>query len=179
MATSNMPPIKTIIIFASIVLMLSSALTSYFLVRSNEPIIADLKADLQDKQTMIRDVWNSNANNETKANIAILLSTLADTTKPNITMLIDNYLANFKNLNHRNTPFEILEAVKSENQNNIEYIDNLYLEQTTIQNKINSIERSNNLYADIAFFLQILSLTLIILEKTTPSRSPSLRTNSG
>lgn len=177
MTTSNLlksiPPIKTIIIFASIVLMLSSALTSYFLVRRNEPIIADLKADLQDKQTLIRDVWNNTANNETKANIAILLSTLADTSKPSITMLIDNYLANFKKLNHHNSPFEILEAVKSENQNNIEYIDNLYLEQTTIQNKINSIERSNKLYSDIAFFLQILSLTLIILEKTTPSTKDS------
>ncbi len=166
---TSTPNIKTIIIFASIVLMLSSALTSYFLVRSNEPIIAELKTDFQDKQTLIRDVWNNTSNNETKANIAILLSTLADTNKPNITKLIDNYLANFKQLNHNNSAFEILEAVKTENQNNIEYIDNLYLEQTSIQNKINSIERSNKLYSDIAFFLQILSLTLIILEKTTPS----------
>ena len=62
----------------------------------------------------------------------------------------------------------IVKVIKKETQHNGEYIDNLYLEQVAIQNKFNAIEASNKLYSEIAFFLQILSLVLIILRKDFP-----------
>lgn len=149
-------------------MMVSSAMISYFFVRQNEPKIALLRNEAQSKQALIRDVWNNIVKKESRADMAILLSTLPMREGVDIQALKRNYLLDFPELTETSSVRDIIQSVKQETARNGEYIDNLYLEQAAIQNKISEIESKNKLYSDIAFFLQILSLVLIILRKDLP-----------
>lgn len=149
-------------------MMVSSAMISYFFVRQNEPRIASLRMEAQSKQALIRDVWNTIVKKESRADIATLLSTLPVKDGTDIQAIKRNYLIDFPELTETSSAVDIIKAAKKETMKSGEYIDNLYLEQVTVQNKISEIESKNKLYSDIAFFLQILSLVLIILKKDSP-----------
>jgi hypothetical protein len=77
----------------------------------------------------------------------------------------NHYLKKFPELNANASAFDILNAVEQETAKNIETINSLYIDQIAMQNKINSIEQSNSIYSNIAFFLQGLGLLLIILKR--------------
>lgn len=156
------------VLFIALSMMVSSAMISYFFVRQNEPWIASLRMEAQNKQALIRDVWNTIVKSESRADIAILLSVLPLKDGTDIQAIKKKYLVDFPELTETSNALDIIKAAKNETTQSGEYIDNLYLEQVTIQNKISEIESKNKLYSDIAFFLQILSLVLIILRKDLP-----------
>jgi hypothetical protein len=157
--------LSKLVLFFALSMMVSSATISYFFVRYNEPFIASLRLEAQSKQALIRDVWNNIIKKESRADIAILLSILPVKPRTDLQVVKRNYLLDFAELSEKSTAEEIIKAVKNESKQSGEYIDNLYLEQIKVQNKIAEIEAKNKLYSDIAFFLQILSLVLIILRK--------------
>ncbi|HDR0610967.1 TPA: hypothetical protein PWL52_002884, partial [Legionella pneumophila] len=102
---------------------------------------------------------------ETRADIAILLSVLPVKDEVEVQAIKKDYLRDFSELTGTSSTADIVKEVKKEIERYGEYIDNLYLDQVTIQNKATAIEGSNKLYSEIAFFLQIFSVVLIILRK--------------
>lgn len=157
--------LNKLVLFIALSMMVSSAMISYFFVRQNEPQINFLRTEVQAKQALIRDVWNNIVKKESRADIAILLSVLTVRDGTNIQAIKRNYLIDFPELNEQSSTEDIIKEVKKETMRNGEYIDNLYLEQAAIQDKISRIEHSSKLFSDAAFFLQILSLILIILRR--------------
>lgn len=149
-------------------MMVSSALISYFLTRQNDLQISVLNMEMQNKQTLIRDIWNNVGKRESKADIAILILMLANKDNKDIPELKEYYLSEFTELKNDATVLDILKAVDHEKKANIEYINDLYLEEVVIQNKISNLEQSNKLYSNVAFFLQILGLLLVIVKKDIP-----------
>ena len=156
------------ILFFAIAMMVSSALISYFLTRQNDLQISVLNMEMQNKQTLIRDIWNNVGKRESKADIAILILMLANKDNKDIPELKEYYLSEFTELKNDATVLDILKAVDHEKKANIEYINDLYLEEVVIQNKISNLEQSNKLYSNVAFFLQILGLLLVIVKKDIP-----------
>ena len=157
--------LNNFVLFFAIAMIVCSAIISYFFVRQNEPIIASLKIEIQNKQSYIRDIWNNIGQTENKANIIILMSTLTKNKTEETTKLLDYYLSSFTGLKSTANPFEILDEVAKEKQTNIKNINNLYLEEESIQSNITNLERENKLYSDIAFFLQILGLVIIMAKR--------------
>lgn len=153
-----------IVIFA-IIMMVSAALISYFLVKKNEPQLMSLKMDVENKQFLIKNIWDDISKKENRADTLILIETFA--TKDNATAaeIKNRYLEDFPNIPTNASVIEILDAVDKEKSTSVENINNLYLEQITAQRKISNIEQSNKLYANLAFFLQGLGLLLIILKR--------------
>lgn len=157
-----------IILICAIALMIASALVSYFLVRQNEPIITSLKTEVQSKQMLIRDIWSNTSKKESRADIAVILSVLHTMGGKDFDQIKKYYLEDFPSLTEKSTVLEVIKEASEETQRNREYINNLYLEQTSLQNKIDEMERKNKFYTDIAFFLQILSVLMIMLLKDYP-----------
>lgn len=147
------------VVFFAIAMMVSSALISYFFVRQNEPLILALKNEVSDKQNFIRDTWNELNQKDRMVDTAIIISLSKDAGE-----IKKQYLAELGSENIT----DILTAAKKEKATKIEAMDNLYLEQVTLQNKISDLEMLNKRYSDIAFFLQIFGLVLIILKKEIP-----------
>jgi hypothetical protein len=155
-------------ILIAIVMMVSSAAISYFYVLQNEPLIDSLKVDMQNKQSYIRDIWTNSAQVENKADIAILISLMTKNETKESKQLIDHFLSAIPNLKDKSDLFEILRAIELEKKISIENINNLYIQKEKIENKIFSLEKKNKLYSDIAFFLQMLSLVIIIIKDDIP-----------
>ncbi len=152
-----------IVIFA-IVMMLSSALVSYFLVMKNEPILASLKMEIENKQVLIRDIWNNINNQENKADTLVIISLLANNNNT-AAQIKDFYLKEFPELNPNANILDMLTTVAEKKAADIETINNLYIEQTAAQHNVAKIEQANKSYSSIAFFLQGLGLLLIILKR--------------
>lgn len=160
--------LSKLVLLVALAMMISSAMISYFFVRQNEPRMSALKNDAQSKQALIRDVWSNITKKENRADMAIILSAVPAKDKADIQTIKKSYLIDFPELTADSSMTEIIIAVKKDAVRNGEYIDNLYLEQAAINKQLSEIEAKNKLYSDIAFFLQILSLVLIILRKDFP-----------
>lgn len=154
-----------LILFIAITMMVVSALISYFLVMRNNPTLAMLKMQAQDKQALIRDVWNNIGRKESVANTLILLTVLSNKDNSEAVKVKQHYLEEFPEVPKNAGALAMLTAVERAKTSDIDYINTIYLEQTTLQNNIAEIERHQKQYADIAFFLQILSLVLIIVRR--------------
>jgi hypothetical protein len=156
------------LILLGITLMIGSALISRFMVINNEPIITALQNEVITKQTLIRDIWTNVGKKEVRADMAIVLTLLSDKLNSDITEVKKNYLSDFPNLTENSTMLEIISSVSKTKEKDGEYIDNLYLEQIILQRKVTDLEQKNKSYADIALFLQILGLGIIIIKKDIP-----------
>ncbi len=152
------------IVFA-VFMMMSSALISYFYVKKNEQHLFSLKMEEENKQFFIRDIWNNISNQENRANTMVLISILSVKENKNAVEIKNLYMKEFPTLNNDSSLLDILDAVENEKKSDIEKINSLYLEQISIERQIENIERTNNLYANIAIFLQVLGLVLIMLKK--------------
>ena len=160
---------RQLILFTAITLMISSALISYFLVKESNAEILILKNEVQAKQSLIRDVWNNTIRKNNKVDVALLASLLGDKNNNDLAKIRDYYLSSLSDLAKNADITEILKAAEQQQNTAIEFINDLYIEQTGIQNKVSKLERESKLYSDIAFFLQILSLILIVLNRDIPS----------
>lgn len=156
------------ILFFAITMMVGSALISYFLTRQNDLQISSLNMEMENKQNLIRDVWNNIGKKESRADIAVLVLMFSDRENKDIAELREYYLSEFSVNKTNATVLDILKTVADEKKSGIEYINDLYFEETVIKNKISNIEQSNKLYSNIAFFLQIFSLLLVIVKKDMP-----------
>lgn len=157
--------IHTFIIWIALAMMIISALITHFVIMKNQPILDSLKVSAQSKQALIREVWGAVGKKESRADIAILISVLPTKNDKDISYIKKRYLRDFPNLTESSSVLDIAAAVDLESGISGEYIDKLYLEQASIQGEISEIESNNKRYAEIAFFLQTLSLVLIILRK--------------
>ncbi len=151
------------ILYFALSMMVGSSLISYFLVRQNDAKISSFRMEVQSKEALIRDIWNNIGRKEAKADTMILLSNLSNINNADLIKLKKYYLSDYPELKESFNPADILTVIEQEKKSDIDHINNLYLEQADIQNMVYEKERSNKLYADIAFFLQILSLVLIII----------------
>ena len=75
------------------------------------------------------------------------------------------YLKNFSELTVKSNIKKVIEYAKTESENDIEYINNLYLSQVKNKNTLENLEEKNKNFSDIAFFLQFLGVILILLIK--------------
>lgn len=144
------------LVLIAIFMMVSSAAISYFLVRANEPRIDELRLEIQSKQISGRDLWNNINKRESKLDIAIIISLLD---KKNLHKYVPEFES--KNIDLSLKDFGIFR------QSNIDRINKLYMEEKALEAKILELKRESKIYSDIAFFLQIFGLIIIILKKDT------------
>lgn len=165
----DMPRLKKLlshfILFFAITMMIGSALISYFLTRQNDLQIASLNMQMQDKQNLTRDIWSNIGKKESRADIAVLVLLFSNKENKDIAELKKHYLSEFSVDETNANVLDILKTVADEKNASIEFINDLYFEESIIKNKISNIEQSNKLYSNIAFFLQLFSLLLVVIKK--------------
>jgi cell division protein FtsL len=158
------------VLCSAIIMMGSSAIITYYITKQNDTLITSLTMEIENKQTLIKDVWNNVSVNQNKANFAILISLFAKQNNTDLSEIKDYYLSQFMGLGKDPSIKEILQAIEQNSQTNSDYINNLYFEQTALQMKIATIKQSNRLYTLIAVFLQVLGLVFIIIRKDMLSK---------
>jgi len=154
--------LKKVLIIFSLTMMIFSALLSYFVVKTNEPKIHALKSEIQKNENLIRDIWGNLNRKENKIDMIILLSAINN--KKSLEFM-KYYLKNFSELTVKSNIKKVIEYAKTESENDIEYINNLYLSQVKNKNTLENLEEKNKNFSDIAFFLQFLGVILILLIK--------------
>ncbi len=165
--------LRKIILTIAIIMMASSALLNYFYVLSNDPKVSALKMSVQDKQSLVRDVWNNVVRRENKIDIIFLLKLLQNKNYNETAEVIYHYLNDYPEIPKNATIIEILSALDNSKKSDLNTIDNLYFEQVTMQNKISELETEQKKYANIAFFMQIFSLLLIVVRRDMFEHSAS------
>lgn len=138
---------------------------SYTYVMDTQPHITALKAEVENKKVLIRDVWGSLARVEGQADMGVLLSLADVEDKDSLKALKEHYLKRLPGLDHTSNAQAIIAALEKQSQEKVDYINQLYLQQTQLQENVSNMERKAKFYADLAFFMQILSLILILLRK--------------
>lgn len=148
----------------AIFFILLSGFISFFIVRQNDPIISSLRMDVLSKQDLIKDIWNNVLRMESRIDTAILIEIMEKEFDHKI-LLKSRYLSEFGNLTVDSGVQDILLALEREKQIKIDHINQLYLEQANIQNKITSLENTNKKYSELAFLLQLITLVLLVIKK--------------
>lgn len=148
-------------------MILSSGVMNYYWVIPLDKQIAKDRQEISAKQALIKDVWENITYKESKADVAILILALAKEDKDNAQKISAYYLS-LLNLPQDLALIEVVKALENEKKNKVDYINRLYDEQVKLSSQILSLETAKKHYADIAFFLQILSLILIIIKKDMP-----------
>jgi hypothetical protein len=97
--------------------------------------------------------------------MAVLLSFLTEANDQKASALKNYYLRYFPDIKKHASPIKITSGVEKDLEETSEYINKIYLEQTQLQQDLSQMERQAKFYADLAFFMQILSLILILLRK--------------
>jgi len=154
--------LRKVSIILSLAMMIFSALLSYFVVKTNEPEIHALKLEIQKNKNLIRDIWGNLNRRENKIDMVILLSIINN--KKSLEAM-RYYLENFSELTVKSNIKKVIDYAKTESENDIEHINNLYLNQIQSQDELEKLEKENKNFSDIAFFLQFLGVLLIILIK--------------
>ncbi len=162
--------LSTLILFFAIIMMGSSAVITYYLTKQNDTLITSLTMEMEDKQTLIKDVWNNVSVNQNKANYAIMLMLFTKQSNTDISAIKDYYLSQFTGLGKDPSIQEILQAIEQASQSNSEYINNLYFEETALKRQVADVKQKNRLYTMIAVFLQILGFVFIIIRKDMLSK---------
>jgi len=164
-----MSKLSTLVTIFALLLIISSALLSYFLVSKNQQEISILQQGVVAKQNLIRDIWSNIGQIQNKIDTALIVSILADKDNTNAQQLKTNYLSIFHDLDENANFDQIISHVSQNKNKSLEYIDNVYIEQLQLLQDINEMESSNRLYSDLAFFLQTIGLVLLILRKDIPA----------
>ncbi len=150
-------------------MIVTSGILQYFIIIPSDHKISEYRQAIADNQTLIKDLWGSFSINENKVNAALTISALTTKENSEAQKVRDYYLLAFPSLN-KNAPIsEIIQAMDKERNDTIEYINRLYAKQTDIQTEIATLDMSKKRLADVAFFLQMLSLMLVIIKKDIPN----------
>ena len=140
--------------------MVSSALISYNLVRSNDEEIMNLRNSAKNKEMAIQHVWQANANNESKVNAAIIISLLTLDKKP-YKQIAHKYLG-AKTISPESL-IALIEKTEIKKKEAIKTINNIYQDKLEIENNIAKKSQKNKFYTMAAVFMQLLGIILISL----------------
>ncbi|HEN5706125.1 TPA: hypothetical protein U6357_003283, partial [Legionella pneumophila] len=103
--------LSNLVLILALSMMVSSAVISYFFIRQNELLISSLKMQAQNKQILIKDVWNNIVKKETRADIAILLSVLPVKDEVEVQAIKKDYLRDFSELTGTSSTADIVKEV--------------------------------------------------------------------
>jgi len=139
--------LRLFMIASSIILLLVSALISFFFIHQNEALIMDLQSQIERNDGIVNGLWQSTISHD------IDLSTLK----------ILNHLKN----DTTNTETDIILARK---ETAIEKINDLYLKQLNLQQILGQRDQKNRVYFSLALFMQILSIALVTITQALEGR---------
>lgn len=163
--TETKKSLTRFILYFAIFMMILSAWLNYFYVLRLNPEIAGYKMSVEDKRNLIRDIWNNVIRRESKIDVVILLKLLQSQNNEETNKVINHYLNEYSEIPKNVALSEMLLALDQSKKTDLDYVDSIYLEQVAIQNKVNELEEKQKTYVNLAFFMQILSLLLIILRR--------------
>lgn len=152
----------------AIIMIVSAAILSYFVVSRQRESITQMQFQMQKKETLLSNIWENIAKVQYKVDTAILLSILSDINKPEVRALRKDYLSQYPELKEDATVSDILGSFNQYKDAELEYIDSLYVETVYIKKDIANLQSSTDKYSNLAFFLQTFGLVLIIIRKDVP-----------
>jgi hypothetical protein len=158
-----------IITTVAIGMIVTSGILQYFIIIPSDHKISEYRQAIVDNQTLIRDLWNSFSINENKVNAALTISALTTKDNSEAQKVRDYYLLAFSSLSRNAQIQDIIKAMDKERNDTIDYINRIYAKQSDIQEEIAVLDMSKKRLADVAFFLQMISLMLVIIKKDIPN----------
>src|SRR5271170_3358603 len=157
------------LVMLAIALMTGSALITYFSVNEHGRQVMALRLQAQQMETKIHDTWYDAGQINRDVDAAVMVSLLAKNDGPEAQELKQHYLARLGNvMKGEKSLLTILKSAEAERQRKVDAIDDIYIEKVSLEEKINEIEERNRLFANIAFFLQIAGLALVIVTRDLP-----------
>ncbi len=156
---------RRVLTIAAIVMMVSSALLSFFLVQQNDKQIAELKRSEEKIDQNIRTLWNNASEAERNADTAVIISLLAKTDTPETLELKHYYLSRMGITQPNAAIMDVLKAANDKRSHTVDAVNDLYISQLGVQNEITAREAANKRSANFAFLLQLIALVLVILTR--------------
>lgn len=154
-----------IIIWIALLLLVGSTAISNLQSKQNEAQVTILKTDIIKKEHMIREINTDISRKEYNAN-TVILTILLSGNQPDVVQSIKaHYLRTYPKLPADATTFDIARAIADDKESDLKKINDIYFLKDYQQEQIEEIKRANTRYVNLAFFLQIFSLVLIILFK--------------
>ncbi len=153
---------------AAIVMMISSAMISFFLVQENDHHINDLKRNEEKTEQAIRTLWNNTDYAMRSADSAVIVSLLANDDSPESQAVKHYYFARAGAAPSGMALTDLLKAADEKQKRAVNAINDQYIAQLDMENEIMAREARNKRYADFAFLLQLISLVLVILKHEMP-----------
>ncbi len=159
---------RRLLTVAAIVLMISSALLSFFLVQENDRHLADLRRSEEKMDQAIRTLWERMSEADRTADTAVIVSLLAKDSTPETAELKRYYLERAGMTQPTASLMEVVKAADTARSRSVDGINDIYLSRIDVENEIMAREAANKRTADFAFLLQLMSLVLIILTREMP-----------
>lgn len=158
-------PKAWILVLSGVILTVVSALLSHYVVAGNMREISALEAKNTQLQGTIESFWQNSQSYENKVNTAlIVLASSHD--KRLASQLVRETIASsgveYKLDNKAITPEFLLNTARVYQAGIINKINDLYTEQIDISDKIMKIEMKSADYVNLALFLQIFGLILVL-----------------
>jgi hypothetical protein len=159
---------KSLVLLA-ILLTASSALITYFLVNTPNTRLMHLKNQESVLDSKIRDFWFDATQINRDADMAVLILLLDDQKQIAPEILKKHFFArlDLENTAKIGIP-EILKKAEETRHAKIDGINSTYIEHLALEKQIGEAEGKITFFSNIAFFLQIFGLILIILTRDMP-----------
>jgi hypothetical protein len=159
---------RRLLTIMAIAMMLCSSLISFFVVQQDDRHISDLKREAEKAEQDIRATWDTMLARERRADMAVIVSLLADNASPAAGELKAYYRAR-AGIEKQGAPLmDVLKASDGERDRSVDAINTVYEKHLDMQGEITRLEERNKLIANLAFFLQLVSLVLVILTREMP-----------
>lgn len=156
---------KDPILFVTILAMVASTLTTFFLVNKNYQEINFLESKIQNKKIKIQNLSNNINQRYAQLSTLVLLES-GPLKKDQRTEIIKNkFLDIVPDLDDEYSIIDALNEFEEDRINKINLINDLYIEQISLDIDVNDLVRNINIYTALAAFFQITGLVMIIIRK--------------
>lgn len=158
------------LVIMAIVLMVVSGLMSHFIVLANDRHIVQLRHSKQQAEETIRNLWENASQAERNADAAVMVALLART-EGGEAMLLRQYYMSRAGEGMEQTAQPLLDMLRrndATHQQVVDRINDTYISVANTEGDIDTLEQHNETIAHFAFFLQLLSLMLILLTREIP-----------
>jgi ribosomal protein L14E/L6E/L27E len=156
---------KDPILLLTLCSMVASTFISFFLVNANNHKINILESQIRDRKLMIQDLSNKIEQKRSQVTTLVLLDFIADKNKEKTKKVKEKYLHILPNLNDKSSAVDILEEFENHRKDEYGEIDNVYIEQISMERERQNLDQTNKTFSSIATLLQIIGLALIIVRK--------------
>lgn len=155
---------------AAMLLMLSSAVITFFFINKNNKKISLMQQQAAELETRIRDDWYDAGQIYRNADAAIVISLLSRYQEgADVSELRGHYMhrLGYKEKNQA-PPMKLLEYAEQAHRLKVDSINDAFLKKSTVESDVMELEHRNAFYVNLAFFLQILGLMLVLLNGELP-----------